>query len=116
MNIKDDVILIGTRSDVNIIMSAFDVFLLPSLHEGLPVTLVESMANGLSYIIEKKVVAEEMSKYSNCIAVNGYDIDNWVNAIVKVQKIGRFDSEECINLLCDYSAEHFKNIIEELYS
>ena len=96
-------------------MSSFDVFVLPSLHEGLPVTLVESMANGLYYIIEEDVVPDEMKKFQNCLCVKSYNLDAWVDAIIESEKIGRRESTECIDELSDYSPAAFGKIIQKLY-
>lgn len=53
-NIKDKVIFLGWRNDVDKIMSIFDVFVLPSLNEGMGRVLVEAMAAG------KPVVASDV--------------------------------------------------------
>ncbi|MDB4389084.1 glycosyltransferase, partial [Akkermansiaceae bacterium] len=45
--IEDRVIFAGVRSDIPALLSAMDLFLFPSFHEGLPVALVEAQANGL---------------------------------------------------------------------
>lgn len=42
-----NVILLGSRSDVNRYYSAFDACCLPSFHEGLSISSVEAIANGL---------------------------------------------------------------------
>ena len=44
--IDDSVILTGSRNDVSNLLQAMDVFLLPSLWSGLPVTLVEAVTAG----------------------------------------------------------------------
>ena len=56
--IASDTIFTGVRSDVERLMQAMDVFILPSLYEGLPVTMVEAQAAGLPCIISDKVPPE----------------------------------------------------------
>lgn len=116
LGIEDDVILTGTRMDACKIMSAFDIFMLPSLHEGLPLTTIEAMSNGLSYVIEKNVVAEEIAKFDNCIKVDGYDKKDWCRAISEGLVKGRYDSEDCIEKLELFSEEHFRNILTKIYT
>lgn len=115
LNLSSKVILTGMRKDVYKIMSCMDVFVLPSLHEGLPLTLVEAMANGLSFVVEKKVIAEEMAQYQNCQIVDGYDIDCWCKAITDAVSKGRYDSFDCIKQLKRYSSDFFKNEMTRLY-
>lgn len=47
LGISDSVRFLGQRDDVSELYQAFDVFLLPSLYEGLPVVGVEAQATGL---------------------------------------------------------------------
>lgn len=47
LNLDDNVKFLGQRNDANELYQAFDVFLLPSLYEGLPVVGVEAQAAGL---------------------------------------------------------------------
>ena len=55
LGLKDSVIFLGVREDVADILQAFDLFLLPSLYEGLPVTMIEAQAAGLPCVISDKV-------------------------------------------------------------
>lgn len=57
-DIEDAVFLLGTRNDVPNILQAMDVFLLPSFHEGLPVSLIEAQASGLSCYVSDRVTRE----------------------------------------------------------
>lgn len=52
------VIFAGARSDVAKFYSAFDIFLLPSLYEGLPVVSVEASAAGLAQLLSDKITEE----------------------------------------------------------
>lgn len=46
LGIEDNVIFTGFRTDVHSLMTTFDIFVLPSIYEGLPVALLEAMALG----------------------------------------------------------------------
>ena len=58
LGITEYVRFLGVRSDVADLMQAMDVFVFPSLYEGLPVTMVEAQAAGLPCIISDKVPPE----------------------------------------------------------
>jgi len=60
MNISNKVIFLGIRNDINRIMQAFDIFLFPSLFEGLPVTLIEAQAAGLQCVISDTISSESI--------------------------------------------------------
>lgn len=49
-NLKDRIILAGYRNDIPEIINASDVFVFPSYHEGLPVSVLEAMAGGLPVV------------------------------------------------------------------
>ncbi|MDP2902560.1 MAG: TIGR03088 family PEP-CTERM/XrtA system glycosyltransferase [Methylovulum sp.] len=51
--LQDCVHLLGARTDVADILKDFDVFVLPSLAEGIALTLLEAMASGLPVIATK---------------------------------------------------------------
>lgn len=58
MNLQDKVIFTGVRSDVSRLMQAMNVFVFPSLYEGLPVTMIEAQASGLPCVISDYVSDE----------------------------------------------------------
>ncbi len=53
LGIKDKVKLLGYRKDIPNILSASDIFVFPSFHEGLPVSVMEAMASGLPVVCSK---------------------------------------------------------------
>jgi glycosyltransferase involved in cell wall biosynthesis len=59
MGLSDNVHFLGVRTDVPRLMcGAMDVFLFPSLWEGLPVTLIEAQAAGLQCLVSATVPDE----------------------------------------------------------
>ena len=61
LGLTDSILFMGRRSDIGQLMSAMDIFLLPSLYEGLPVVCVESSANALTSIISEESYAQELA-------------------------------------------------------
>lgn len=58
LGVADKLVLLGQREDVPRLYSAFDVFLLTSLFEGLPLSLVEAQASGLPCLASDSITGE----------------------------------------------------------
>ncbi|WP_298998229.1 glycosyltransferase family 1 protein [Flagellimonas sp. S174] len=58
LGLENDVIFLGHRSDIPETLQAIDLFILPSLYEGLPVSVVEAQAAGINVIISDTVTKE----------------------------------------------------------
>ena len=58
LGFSDIVKFLGVRSDVPDLLRAMDVFLFPSLYEGLPITLVEAQAAGLKIFASDNITKE----------------------------------------------------------
>lgn len=57
-SLTNHVKFLGIRTDITELMASADFMIMPSLHEGFPVVLVESQAVGLRSIISNKVSSE----------------------------------------------------------
>lgn len=92
--LDDKVIFAGLRSDVPALLQAMDVFVFPSIYEGLPLSIIEAQASGLPCIISDKVPIEckktdlvyqlELSK----------DASEWAEKIVEISDTKRRDTFE----------------------
>lgn len=49
---------LGVRNDISTILNAMDVFLMPSLYEGLPISAVEAQAAGVKLVLSTEVSEE----------------------------------------------------------
>ena len=58
MGLEGFVRFLGVRKDIPELLAAMDLFLLPSLFEGLPVTLIETQASGLPALVSDRVTGE----------------------------------------------------------
>jgi len=58
--LQNNVVFLGSRNDVNELLQGMDVFLFPSLFEGLPVSLVEAQASGVQCYISDGVPKESI--------------------------------------------------------
>lgn len=56
--LSEHIVFMGARRDVNQLYSAADLFLFPSLHEGLGIVVIEAQASGLPCIVSDAVPQE----------------------------------------------------------
>ena len=58
LGLSESVVFAGVRSDVPALLSAMDVFVFPSLYEGMPNTVIEAQATGLPCVIADTITRE----------------------------------------------------------
>ena len=95
LGIAEAVSFAGVRSDVNRILQAMDIFVFPSIYEGLPVTLVEAQTAGLPCVISDHVPSESIL-IGNLVTVQNLrsSAERWASHILsrvweKQGRIGR---------------------------
>ena len=81
LRISESVVFAGLQKDPAPFYSAMDVFLFPSLWEGLPLTLVEAQYNGLYCLISSSISRESaITRNVNYLPID--DVGLWVQLIV----------------------------------
>lgn len=58
LGLIDKVYFLGIRSDINDLMQLMDIFILPSLFEGLPVVAIEAQAKGIKCLLSDSITKE----------------------------------------------------------
>lgn len=83
LGLNEKVMFLGVREDIPELMQAMDVFVFPSLFEGLPVTLVEAQAAGLPCVVSE-TITKEIAIIDNMrfLEING-TTSRWVEEIEK---------------------------------
>ena len=82
MQISDKVLFLGVRSDVAKLYAAMDVFLMPSLYEGIPVVGIEAQFSDLSCFFSTGV-PEEVAFSKNCLFLElKLSARDWANVIL----------------------------------
>lgn len=97
MGVFDKVIFTGVTDQVSQYMQAMDVFVFPSLFEGLPLTMVEAQTSGIRCFISDRVPAE-------CILTNNLvsiiklsdNADRWAEEILSASDYQR---EDCTDII-----------------
>lgn len=83
LGVEDSVSFMGRRNDIDKLYQAMDIFLLPSFHEGFPVTLTEAQASGLYCIVSDNVSNEtNLTGNVDYIQIDSASRSKWVNTIV----------------------------------
>lgn len=94
--LERNVIFYGSADNVGQMMSAMDIFLLPSLYEGLPVTLVEAQYSGLQCFISDRVPKESILTDRVCQLDLNMPAEKWAEIIMEKSNYPRKENEEVI--------------------
>ena len=115
LNLNYKVEFLGLKDNVYDYMQAADCFVMPSLHEGLPIVAVEAQATGLPCVLSDNISKEtKLSESVNFIS-NEESLAVWASEILKTRDIKRTSGE---SVLKEHKFDHDSAIkkIEDLYN
>ena len=113
LRIDEKVLFLGRRENVNELMMAMDVLLMPSLYEGLPVVIVEAQSSGLRCIISDKVPAPQLTGRVSILSLETSD-ELWASEIVKGDDFDRTKAQDMI-IAGGYDISHEAKKLEQFY-
>jgi len=117
--LADKVRFLGWRSDVDEIMGCFDIFVLPSLNEGMGRVLVEAMAAGLPIVASRVGGIPDLVKDGqNGLLVPPVDtpaLENAISALLEDKKKRKRMGKAGKKMCRPYSAEAMVEQIDDLY-
>ncbi len=113
LNLENSVLFLGQRNDVDKLLSAMDVLVMPSRFEGLPVTMIEAQMASLPCIVSDTITTE--ADFSGLVTyLKLGDYYPWVDAIREAVKIDRpIDTEilEHSDFNIEYAAYKLQRVL-----
>lgn len=118
--IKNRFVLLGDRSDIPDLLQAYDIFVLSSRHEGLPMALLEAMSTGIASVATRvsgnRVVIED---HVNGLLANPHDPEDLAQKIQEVMQDAdlrkRIGEQAAKQVRERYSLKDFGKLHEALY-
>ena len=114
LGIGSAVIFFGASNEMYKMWQAMDIFVMPSLHEGMPVTGIEAQASGLPCVfsdtITKEVGITENTEFLSLQKSPGF----WAERILRYRGTER---KSCRSVLAEagYDILRTSDIVEKLY-
>lgn len=118
LGLGNSVIFMGVRTDVNELLQAFDIYLMPSLWEGLPVALLEAQASGIPCVVSSRITNEARINTSTYF-IDLQPMAKWHDAVNRIlsEKTDRVlnANEAMISLHRDYDIDKEYQKLREAY-
>ena len=110
MKLDDSVLILSNRADIPRLLKAMDVFLFPSLFEGLGIALIEAQAAEIKCVVSKNV-PEEAFVSDLVIPIDlSESIDCWADAVLDEQQRSSYK-----NRLDEYDIKAAVSKLERIY-
>ena len=115
LNLSGKVKFLGARDDIDNLLQGMDVFVFPSLFEGVPLSLLEAQATGLP-ILMSDAINENIIVNNNVFQKSLDDSDkSWFDKIKKI-KDGHIEEKGYYNIdSSKYNIEKTANILKKVY-
>ena len=110
-----NIVFLGLRKDVNCILQAMDCFILPSLHEGFGIVLLEAQAAGLKCFASTAVPKEtNVAGLVDFLELNAGS-NHWAECILNYQHVYERKAQTQKFIASNYDIRQASNYLEKLY-
>lgn len=86
LNLQSKILFLGVRDDIQQILSGADLFIFPSLYEGMPNTIIEAQAAGLACIISDTITRQANITNRVIYLPLSYGADSWAKECIICDK------------------------------
>lgn len=117
LGLSECVIFAGRRSDASEIYNAIDLFVLPSLWEGLPLVMLEAQANGLSLLVSDTITQEAKCTQRTFYFSLDQGADAWAREIAEIREMQFERSDDMDVAIRDkgFDIEYEANVLRKIY-
>lgn len=115
LNIKNQILFLGSRTDVAELLQAIDVMVFPSFFEGIPMALIEAQATGVPIICSDTV--NKAIKINNNIEFISLKETNskWISFIKNIKDNHIYEDGYLNVLLSDYNIKNSADELKKVY-
>lgn len=113
MGLQDKVMFLGVRQDINELLWAMDIFVFPSIYEGLGIAAIEAQAAGVPCLLSNRI-SEECKVTDNVEFCPLENPDIWIRQMTKNCRKGHRNNEMDINR-AGYNINETVRFLEKKY-
>lgn len=116
LGIEDRVIFTGMRNDVYDLLSLMDVYVLPSIYEGVSVSLMEAQAAGVPFVVSTAAYSDEskVTEYGVALDLDA-GINTWRDVIVEQMQRGKLKNATQIVIDKGYDTNTVVKYVQSKY-
>ena len=114
LGLREDVVFMGVKKNVEDYLSFADCYIMPSLYEGLPVAAVEAECSGLPCVMSSNITREvELTPNAIFLSLDK-PAEYWATEILKTKKINRMDGSKDV-AQAGYDVKDVARMLQDQY-